>query len=297
MKTVRPLLTIVIPVYNTDINLVMRSINSIPKSDYIRIQIIDDCSTSYKVDDFIKDTNYNIVRLNENKGLGYVRNYSIDNCSTKWIMFLDSDDELNTNSITELFNEDLDKLLGNKFSIIKGYIDLINEDGSIVTDRVNSENFIPYFTTPIIYDSEYLRKNNIKYDESRKVYEDISFSVKLWTNLNRDFYEGRKYRIYSPMIPLYKYYLQGQSLTRTDKDKYLFLSDTLQYWISWIIEYYSSLDNSSFKKFIKPYFINRIKYESTKSLELRLKYDHPDDNYNEYFDKLKTYKLNNLLNY
>lgn len=296
MKTVPQLLTVVIPVYNTDINLVMRSINSVPKSDYIKIQIIDDCSTSYKVADIIKDPIYDIVRLPENKGLGYVRNYSINNCSTKWIMFLDSDDELNTKSITDLLNDDKDKLLSNKFSVIKGYIDLINEDGSIVTDRVNSENFIPYFTTPIIYNAKYLRKNDIKYDESRRVYEDISFSVKLWTNLNKDFYEDRKYRIYSPMISLYKYYLQGQSLTRTDRDKYLSLSDTLQYWINWIIKYYNNLENSNFKRFIKPHFINRIKYESTKSLELKLKYDHPECNYNEYFDKLKTYKLNNLLN-
>lgn len=295
MKTVRPLLTIVIPVYNTDISLVRRAINSVPKIDKINILLIDDCSTSYDLYTELGNE-YNIIRLSENKGLGYVRNYSIDNCSTKWIMFLDSDDEINTENIFKLFTEDISKLVNNRFSAIKGYIDLIN-DKCTVTDKVISESFIPYFTTPMIYEVKYLRENNIRYDESRRVYEDIPFSVKLWTSLNRDFYENKSYRISSTMTSLYKYYLQGQSLTRTDRDKYLLLSDTLQYWIDWIINYYKSMEDTGFKEFIRSNFINRIKYEATKSLELRLKYDYPDSDYNEYFDKLKTYKLNNLLNY
>jgi hypothetical protein len=97
--------------------------------------------------------------------------------------------------------------------------------------------------------------------------------------------------------PLYNYYLQGNSLTRTDKDKYLVLSDTLRYWIDWIVDYFNSLKYPRFfKDSIKTYIINRIKYEATKSLELKLKYNHSNDDYSLYFDRLKTYKLNNLLN-
>lgn len=293
-----PKLTVAIPVYNTDIDLVERAINSVPKESFI--VLIDDCSDKYDLNNIINKDKYShvgIIRLSRNIGLGAVRNFVINECKSEWIMFLDSDDTLNTEVILDCIKGHIND---SRFDIICGDINLIT-DKEVLTQKVELpeiSNIIPYFTTSNIYRTDYLRSNSLYYDDSRRVYEDISFSIKLWIDLYYKSYNNMlPLRVLKINHPLYNYYLQGNSLTRTSKDKYLILSDTLKYWIDWIIEYFNNLKYPEFfKSTIKNYIINRIKYESTKSLELKLKYDHSDDDYSLYFDRLKTYKLNNLLN-
>lgn len=293
-----PKLTVAIPVYNTNIDLVERAINSVPKESFI--VLIDDCSDKYNLSESLNKERYNhvgIIRLSKNIGLGAVRNFVINECKSEWIMFLDSDDTLNTELVSNCIKSHINDP---RFDIICGDINLITDD-KIIAQKVEFpevSRIIPYFTTSNIYRTNYLRSNNIYYDESRKVYEDIPFSIKLWTDLYYKSYNNKmSLRALKINYPLYNYYLQGNSLTRTDKDKYLVLSDTLRYWIDWIVDYFNSLKYPRFfKDSIKTYIINRIKYEATKSLELKLKYDHSNDDYSLYFDRLKTYKLNNLLN-
>lgn len=303
------LLTIVIPVYNTDLTKLERCLKSIPNHPDIYVDIYDDCSTKYCTESEISriiKKNENLrhlykegngyIKANENIGLGAIRNRSIErlykeNSNNRFVLFLDSDDEV---SITEEIINTL-KALDKNYKVIGFGIDLIS--GSNVYHEHNkkflTQNMIPYFITSNIYDVEFLYKNNIKFDESRRIFEDIMFSINLWTKLS----ETRKPEpenenlIFSNSV-IYKYYLEGESLTRNDK--YATMIRDLNYWVEWIQDRYSSLSNES-KDNLKSYYFNRIRYEKIKSLELEMKLNGDIDKYKDIIDYLKPHKIDNVL--
>lgn len=112
----QPVISVIIPCYNSE-NYIERTINSVLtcKSSDIEIIVVDDCSTdnSYYICSIMAKNNSNITLLkNEiNKGRIYSRNVGIDNATGKWIIFLDSDDTLDTTTLIQqmdLLNNDID---------------------------------------------------------------------------------------------------------------------------------------------------------------------------------------------
>lgn len=299
-------LAIVIPVYNTDIDLLTRCIRSVPNNNSIKLYIYDDCSTKYNVAsevDKIMSTSelsnveYSMITLPENIGLGAVRNKAIreiDDCYN--VLFLDSDDEVIGNTVNKCVSDINHDYIDGPVLILG--IDLISGDKVKYEhphDMMMEMNMIPYFVTPIIYNLHFLRVREIFFDDTKKVFEDIPFTIKLWTTLidSTDDYDG------VCSYSIYKYYLQGQSLTRTEnKEKYLELSNTLLYWIDWIENFYKNYNYTSndeeVKSLLKKLLINRIRYEATKALEYRSKYDGID--YSKFLNLMKYYKLRDTFN-
>jgi glycosyltransferase involved in cell wall biosynthesis len=99
--------TIIIPHKNTP-ELLLRCIESIPKSPKIQIIIIDDNSEFYNANIFnaISSTNpfIQIFKLKESKGAGYARNFGLKNAKGKWILFADADD-FYSNNLNILLND------------------------------------------------------------------------------------------------------------------------------------------------------------------------------------------------
>lgn len=295
-------LTIVIPIYNTKKSLIKRCLKSIPDDERVSVYIYDDFSTEIDdiellIHDIIEEENlkflYNdknkLCQLDKNIGLGAIRNKSIRDTKSKYIMFLDSDDTINTDSLLK----ELDKLKDE--DILLGSIKLTNESKNFESIETSSKFFdqkmIPYFVTPNIYKRKVLLNNLIFFDESRLTFEDIPFSIKLWSIILCKFLS---IRITEEV--LYNYYLDDPSLTRTDsKDKLLNLHNTLIYWIEWIINYYSKLEYRD-KGIVKTYFFNRIKYESIKSIELKMKYDGIYEDYKNLLNFTKPYRIDSVLN-
>lgn len=307
----KKLLRIVIPVYNTKLELLERCLESLSRfmNDGISITIYDDCSTKYDVRyqveklisnneklKYFHNHGNTIIRLDENMGLGFIRNKAIKDAydeGVKWIVFLDSDDELDLGVID--FNTLKDST--NQW-IISYNINLITKD-SVITESCQkylSQMMIPYFTTSNIYLVEYLYSNGIYYDESRRVFEDIMFSMKLWsTLLGSEKYDGDQLLVVDSV--LYKYHLDhDDSLTRNEK--YDELISDLEYWIEWIRSYYHLLkfDNPILHSLIKSFIFNRIRYEAVKILDMKMKVNGDKYKYSDTLNLLKPYNIDKILN-
>ena len=104
------ILTIVIPTYNRSKDLV-RCINSIPKDqqDKVSLLIIDDCSTDEtgaelsRLKDEYKNIDYKI--FSKNQGVSSARNFGLKNLKTKYVTFIDSDDEFNSELLKRLIEQ------------------------------------------------------------------------------------------------------------------------------------------------------------------------------------------------
>lgn len=96
---IEPLISIVVPFYNTDLKLFKNCINTIVNQDYKNkeIIIVDDGSDfHYSVELDIIESNSRDIRVihQKNKGEGGARNTGIDNSNGEYIVFVDSDDGL-----------------------------------------------------------------------------------------------------------------------------------------------------------------------------------------------------------
>lgn len=101
-----PLVSVVIPVYKTE-KYVVKSVNSILTQSYknTEIIIVDDGSPDScpKIcDDLQKSDNRIIVIHKENGGLSSARNTGIDAANGKYVFFLDSDDTLYADAVSDM---------------------------------------------------------------------------------------------------------------------------------------------------------------------------------------------------
>lgn len=101
-----PLVSIIIPVYNAE-NYLEKCINSIIKQTYkkIEILIVNDGSTdkSWELCTRIEEKDNRIKAYSKrNGGVSTARNYGLNKCSGKWVMFVDPDDYLSKRMVASL---------------------------------------------------------------------------------------------------------------------------------------------------------------------------------------------------
>lgn len=97
--------SIIIPIYNTE-NYLDRCIQSVlnqTMSDY-EVILIDDCSSdsSLKIAQSYESAHVRILKNEMNSGLSVTRNNGIRNASGDYILFLDSDDYINSSALFDL---------------------------------------------------------------------------------------------------------------------------------------------------------------------------------------------------
>ena len=142
-------LSLIVPFYNSEDTL-KQCVNSIllqKKNEFIEIILINDSSTdrSFKIAKKIKKDNSNIILINNpiNLGVSASRNLGLKRAKGKFIIFLDSDDEIIQNSldkIKKLISEDKknDFIFFNKFVSKVGKKTFINH--SLVKENLNQNN-------------------------------------------------------------------------------------------------------------------------------------------------------------
>ncbi len=96
---------IIVPVYNTPLKDLERSLNSIYNQTFKNylVYIIDDGSndlTKDFLDNYVKDKNNFIVKHIVNSGVSNARNLGIQLSNNKYITFVDSDDTLEDNFLS-----------------------------------------------------------------------------------------------------------------------------------------------------------------------------------------------------
>lgn len=103
------LVSLIIPVYNSE-KYIGSCVESLLSQTYNNIEIIvvDDCSIddSYKIVRGMakNDTRIKIVRQDINGGASRARNAGLEHVTGQWVMFVDSDDRLDSNCLEEMLN-------------------------------------------------------------------------------------------------------------------------------------------------------------------------------------------------
>ncbi|MDL5376352.1 glycosyltransferase family 2 protein [Exiguobacterium mexicanum] len=217
MMNTRPLVSIVIPVFNVE-KYISETVHSVIAQTYSNLEIIivDDgsedksfeiCKEILKTDDRIK-----LLRI-ENSGVSTARNTGIDNAKGEYILFLDSDDIISSQllevCITKINDNPLCDIVifGMIFEFInknklKSYDKKISKD-QYFSSKQSHIHFRELFENNYLTSScnkliktELIRTNNLYFDKKLSFLEDFCFSLDLYKNADS---------IIALKQPLYKY--------------------------------------------------------------------------------------------
>lgn len=289
------LLDIIIPEYNCKNEFMVRLLNSINTQkgiDFTKIGIIivnDNSKDKYKKSWFKQrfpklQIEYYLKDVNEGQGL--TRQYGLEKSVAKYVTFVDQDDEIYGKSslkmVLDLFSE-----RKAPFAISSIIEEVKDENNNTVCKERSCYNFKSLHGLYI--EREYLQKNNIRFHEDLRHFEDIYFC-------NCLFYTAPVFDYYNFVTYLWKY--NDVSQVRT-KSKYNFEVREFKYF--YLCTKYSIEFLESKKSEVLPEFT----YVSLYSLLLTLKseyfnFSELNDVKNEYLSRLKElynryYKYTNVI--
>ncbi|MDU7964812.1 MAG: glycosyltransferase family A protein [Clostridium perfringens] len=196
-------LSIVIPAYNSEKyiekNLMFLSRQT---SNDFEVIVIDDGSTdnTCEVSEACLEKfgiDHRVIRREENKGQSVARNIGIDYSRGKYILFLDSDDFAENNLV-----QILERNMFNEPDIVFFDYKRIKEDDSVKINiaqnfefgKIKSgeevfnaykDNKIRLWTGSLVYNKEFLNKNNLRFLEGAHGAEDLNFIFKALLSSNK----------------------------------------------------------------------------------------------------------------
>lgn len=188
--------SIIIPVYNVE-KYIRKALDSVVNQSLKDIEIIciNDCTPdkSFEIvkEYASKDNRFKLIEQPTNQGQGMARNLGIEIAKGDYIMFLDPDDwyeedacELCFNQIKENNNDFVvfdfyevnEKNISKKCrsTILSPYKNVL-DDKNINLGKLKTNFIKACYTVIAIYKTEFLKKNNIKYDKSLRLAEDVIF--------------------------------------------------------------------------------------------------------------------------
>ena len=180
--------SVIIPVFNQE-ECISASLDSVINQDFddFEVIIIDDGSTDNTLQ-IIEEKFKNCpiphkIIHQENNGASSARNKGISMASGEYIVFVDGDDYILTNHLSQLYNESYD------FSLIQ----MVKKRGSDLTDphyyefdQISAKDFIklelemkiPFNFVQLSYKTDIIRKNNLKFREDVVYGEDTDFALR-----------------------------------------------------------------------------------------------------------------------
>ena len=226
------LVSVVVPVYNVQ-KYLMRCYESIASQTYDNWEaiLVDDGSTddSGKICDQIAEKDERITVVHKkNEGLGLARNHGVSLCNGEYVLFLDSDDYIENDTIEFLLNLAVeyrcDLVIGNKYYQGKA-IDLPLNEGAYRNNEITTE-IIPRIIgcnpgnadqlTPSSCGNLYKRRlflvNDLWFPSERQIiWEDLAFNFEYLQVCSS---------VYLTEKPVYNYCYNGESLThKYDSEK------------------------------------------------------------------------------
>ena len=188
---------IIIPMFNRE-KTISRSLDSILKQNWdgdiskdIQIIVVDDCSNDNSkdiVNTYIENnSNIYLFSTKTNSGFpGKPRNIGIDNSNSKYIMFLDSDDEYDENMCKTLFDEieysSADLVCCNRYNVdeidSKKSFAQYPYDSPIKNNKVIFDNETIFYLKDLylwnkIFKSSIIKENNIYFKTDKLAEEDL----------------------------------------------------------------------------------------------------------------------------
>ena len=171
------MIDIIIPAYNSH-NTIKKNLSSIANQSIIdkcNVVIVNDGSRvdySEEINFFKKYMNIIELTISKNQGVGYARQFGLENSKSEFLMFVDSDDCLNDYfSIENLYKS---IILG--YDLILSYV--LVEDK---TKKFSLENFFCGNLHGKMYRREFLTNNSIKFNNFR-IHEDNCFNQEIILN-------------------------------------------------------------------------------------------------------------------
>lgn len=240
------LVSVIIPAYNAE-RFIGRSLDSVIKQTYpaVEIIIIDDGSSdnTASVCRGYMDRHEHIRYIRkQNGGVSSARNEGIKAASGYYICFLDSDDTYEPDFISILVNKitqdnrDFAYCLFRKIHFDNHTTQSVCYDNTdtVITDFLNFDYFD---ICCLMLKKEFLDKNNIIFDSSMVVGEDVLFILKC---LNKGSFSYIKEYLYN-----YIYHSESLMNKKWKKEDYISDLDAWEKILSYIAETYNKPDKSS----------------------------------------------------
>ncbi len=190
------MITVIIPCYNAEKYLKECIEDLLNKPNSMEIIIVNDASTdgTGKIASDLENSHGNIVKvitLNENRGQGHARNVGINNASGEWIIFLDVDDYLTKDIISEYeevvdSNNKVDIVITN-FAIEEKGANSIHINSTFCKDGyVSKMNLLAKYGNGYdwsylscignkLYSKKFINENNIRFKDEYSYNEDGGF--------------------------------------------------------------------------------------------------------------------------
>ena len=206
----KPLLTVVIPVYNVE-KYLKRCVESVLVQGWHNydILLVDDGSTDRSpqiCDDYVKVYDFISVIHKENGGLSEARNTGISQAKGEYVYFPDSDDWIEPDTFLAL----AEALESQEFDIISFNREFVKgEEDAIVSEpevtqvfegkdafvQMLKHSYITGFANDKIYKKSLFIDNNISFPKG-KYYEDLGTNYKLFLSAKKVYATNQKYYHY-----------------------------------------------------------------------------------------------------
>lgn len=169
--------------------------------DLFEIIVVNDASTDRTKDVLANYTDeVRVINLEENVGLAGARNIGIKKAKGQFVIFLDADDYIHRDL---LFMQRLYLTENNSLDAVSTDYWLVDERGSHI-QHVNAEEHP--IACGIMFRKDFLYKIGL-YDESFRAREEEDLRIR-WL---------KAYRIYNIILPLYRYRMHNENLTKDEK--------------------------------------------------------------------------------
>lgn len=195
-KTLKPKISVIIPVYNAK-DYLAACLDSVCNQTLKELEIIcvNDCSMDNSLEILNeyaqKDSRVKIIDCKVNGGESKARNFGLDRAIGEFIAFVDNDDKLDLDFYEKLYN----KAKETNADIVKGNVITIGYDGKPVKSvlnplmlKMNDKWFFHHEWWSAIYKSKLIKENNIKLLEGYVLGGDILF-------LNEALYYAKKVEV------------------------------------------------------------------------------------------------------
>ena len=198
MSVENPLVSVIIPVYNTE-KYLKECLDSVLNQTLKEIEVIciDDKSTDNSLNILEKyakkDSRIKLIKNEENTGQAIARNIGLNEVKGEYISFIDSDDKIDLDTYEKLYNFSKAKQdviifnmvrLDNKGNISESELHLKSIKRTEENTNLLKNKDLVYDTTAgnKFIKTSFLKENNIKFID--KLYEDILFSMELFIATN-----------------------------------------------------------------------------------------------------------------
>ena len=180
--------SVIVPVYNS-CEYIGSTLDSIINQDFSSFEliVIDDGSTDNSLE-IIKEKlskstiSYEIIHQ-ENAGVSCARNVGIEKATGEYFVFVDSDDYITGNHLSELYNGETDFSLiqfikkdGDKLSTPDYYSKRLMSCDEFITKELKMEIYFNFWQ--LMYKTSIIKDNNIRFNPDVIYGEDTEFALK-----------------------------------------------------------------------------------------------------------------------